>query len=102
VLDLTKLRDAIRWEGGVSRRLFLAYGTALSAIPLLGTRVEGRVVRRPRLAADPFTCGVASGEPSSTGVVLWTRLAPEPLSVGGGMAPEKVEVKWELAEDEGM
>jgi len=102
VLDLTKLRDAIRWEGGVSRRLFLAYGTALSAIPLLGTRVEGRVVRRPRLAADPFTCGVASGEPSSTGVVLWTRLAPEPLAVGGGMAPEKVEVKWELAEDEGM
>ena len=102
MLDLTKLRDAIRWEGGVSRRLFLAYGTALSAIPLLGTRVEGRVVRRPRLAADPFTCGVASGEPSSTGVVLWTRLAPEPLAVGGGMAPEKVEVKWELAEDEGM
>ena len=28
----------------------------------------------------PFTLGVASGSPTATGVVLWTRLAPEPLA----------------------
>ncbi|MEJ7719302.1 MAG: alkaline phosphatase D family protein [Ilumatobacteraceae bacterium] len=31
-----------------------------------------------------FTLGVASGEPTPDGVVLWTRLAPDPL-MGGGM-----------------
>ena len=28
---------------------------------------------------------VASGDPSSHGVVLWTRLAPDPLHSSGGM-----------------
>ena len=32
-----------------------------------------------------FTLGVASGDPSSHGVVLWTRLAPDPLHSSGGM-----------------
>ena len=32
------------------------------------------------------------------GVVLWTRLAPEPLE-GGGMPPAAVEVGWEVARD---
>jgi len=31
--------------------------------------------------------------------VLWTRLAPEPLT-GGGMEPGRVEVHWEIAHDE--
>ena len=29
--------------------------------------------------SDPFTLGVASGDPRPDGVVLWTRLAPDPL-----------------------
>ena len=33
----------------------------------------------------PFTLGVASGDPVPDGVVLWTRLAPDPLVPGGGM-----------------
>lgn len=37
------------------------------------------------LPSDPFTLGVASGDPDSTSVVLWTRLAPDPLAPGGGM-----------------
>ncbi|HTO55264.1 MAG TPA: PhoD-like phosphatase N-terminal domain-containing protein, partial [Myxococcota bacterium] len=28
---------------------------------------------------DPFSLGVASGEPAPDGFVLWTRLAPDPL-----------------------
>jgi alkaline phosphatase D len=51
--------------------------------------------------ADPFSLGVASGDPQSDGVVLWTRLAPDPLN-GGGMSPASVPVKWEVALDDRM
>ncbi len=33
--------------------------------------------------------------------MLWTRLAPDPLN-GGGMEPHAVEVRWQIAADEGM
>ncbi|MCW9707681.1 alkaline phosphatase D family protein [Fodinibius salsisoli] len=48
----------------------------------------------------PFQLGVASGDPLPDGVVLWTRLAPEPLTIGGGMESEPREVQWEIAEDD--
>lgn len=102
MLDLNNLRAAARHEGGVSRRLFLAYGAALSSLPLLGARTEGRVNRQPKFANDPFTLGVASGEPDANSIVLWTRLAPKPLDEAGGMPPELVAVRWELADDEAM
>ena len=53
-------------------------------------------------ADDPFTLGVASGEPTSGGVVIWTRLAPRPFEPDGGMPPEAVPVRWEVAEDAGF
>ena len=59
-----------------------------------------RVTSRPRLADDPFTLGVASGDPTPTGGVLWTRLAPRPLEPDGGMDGQRVAVTWELADDE--
>ena len=48
-----------------------------------------------------FPLGVASGDPSSDGMVLWTRLALDPLAADGqgGMAGP-VPVRWEVAEDE--
>jgi alkaline phosphatase D len=52
-------------------------------------------------ASPPFTLGVASGDPTPGGVVLWTRLAPDPLN-GGGMGDQPVTVEWEVAEDEAM
>jgi alkaline phosphatase D len=56
----------------------------------------------PRFSADPFALGVASGDPWPNGVVLWTRLAPEPLALDGlgGMPQRKVPVGWEVATDE--
>jgi alkaline phosphatase D len=54
---------------------------------------------RPTFTGYPFTLGVASGEPVSSSVVLWTRLAPEPLN-GGGVGADPVAVNWEVAEDE--
>ena len=44
---------------------------------------------------------MASGDPLPDGVVLWTRLAPEPYE-GGGMPMADVEVAWEVAADEGF
>jgi len=51
-------------------------------------------------AHDPFSLGVASGYPTPSGVVLWTRLAPEPLARDGGMSNASVSVSWEVARDE--
>ena len=77
------------------RVLQLALGAMLApALPL-------RVWAQPRFDRNPFTLGVASGSPLPDSVVLWTRLAPEPLN-GGGMPPAAVELAWEVARDEGF
>lgn len=63
-------------------------------------------VATPALSAaspvgSPFSLGVASGDPTPDGVVLWTRLAPEPLALDGhgGMPSRPVPVEWQVAED---
>jgi alkaline phosphatase D len=57
-------------------------------------------------AGDPFGLGVASGAPRADGFVLWTRLAPEPLSSNpetpGGMRGSDVTVAYEIATDAAM
>jgi alkaline phosphatase D len=53
------------------------------------------------LTDNPFTLGVASGDPLPDSVVLWTRLAPRPHEPGNGLpAQGTVLVEWELATDE--
>lgn len=47
----------------------------------------------------PFALGVASGDPSPDGMVLWTRLATSPLDPDGGLGTRTVPVRWELAAD---
>ncbi|GAA5156100.1 alkaline phosphatase PhoD [Nocardioides marinquilinus] len=74
----------------------------------LGTAaVTGLADQRATAAAaplrrDPFTLGVASGDPSPDGFVIWTRLAPRPLADDGlgGMPSRRQEVRWEVAVDE--
>lgn len=78
------------------RREFLRTLSALALAPALGASACATTAR---LAANPFTLGVASGSPLPDGVVLWTRLAPEPLA-GGGLDPLPVAVRWEVADDE--
>ncbi len=90
----------MRHEGGLTRRLFLAYGAALGSIPLLGR--ESLVAAPGHFSHDPFSLGVASGDPDAEGMVLWTRLAPRPLEGNGGMPNVSVPVSWEIAEDEAM
>lgn len=78
----------------ISRRGFLLASVLAPAL----ARASGSI---PKFSAYPFSLGVASGYPAADGVALWTRLAPEPLK-GGGMAPDPVEVRWEVAEDAGF
>ncbi|MBL9206538.1 MAG: alkaline phosphatase D family protein [Opitutaceae bacterium] len=84
------------------RRAFLTASLSFAAAALVSNRALGQVGRAPGFSANPFSLGVASGDPAPDGVVLWTRLAPRPLEPGGGMTPEPVEVAWQVAEDEGM
>ena len=85
----------------LNRRSFLHLSTSLAAAAMWSGCASGRVARNISFPAYPFQLGVASGEPDESSVVLWTRLAPQPLE-GGGMPPEPVEVRWQIAEDEGM
>lgn len=54
---------------------------------------------QPELPGPPFTLGVASGDPLADRVILWTRLAPDPLA-GGGMPEAPFVVAWEVSGDE--
>ncbi|MCS6976928.1 MAG: alkaline phosphatase D family protein [Gemmatales bacterium] len=101
MLDLTRIAEAAQYEGGVSRRLFLATTAALAALPSLALQAQ-TPTRKVAFASNPFTLGVASGDPDDASVVLWTKLAPVPDDPDGGMKPEQYEVGWEIAEDEGM
>jgi alkaline phosphatase D len=62
----------------------------------LAAGVAPGFVRHARSAdVQRFAFGIASGHPRPDTVVLWTRLSGEAL-------PERVEVRWEVAEDEGF
>ena len=84
----------------IDRRRFLKCLAALGVSTSIPARAQ--LNQKPAFAKDPFTLGVASGYPRPTSVALWTRLAPRPEAPGGGMAPEVVPVRWEIARDEGM
>jgi alkaline phosphatase D len=75
----------------ISRRHFVGFTGALLGAPVLGAGTT----------RNPFTLGVASGSPRPQGVVLWTRLAPEPLR-GGGMPAGTALVRYRVCSDPGM
>ena len=52
------------------------------------------------LPSNPFTLGVASGDPDDSSVVLWTRLALDPLAAGFDLPAEVTSVAVEVAADE--
>jgi len=57
---------------------------------------------QPQFSAYLFSLGVASGDPLPNSVVLWTRLAPKPLSHDGRMPAANVPIQWQIADDEKM
>ncbi|MDX6361658.1 alkaline phosphatase D family protein [Streptomyces sp. NPDC058274] len=97
-----ELREAARHFG---RRRFLSLTAAAAALafttnlPAQGA-ASARELDAARITDNPFTLGVASGDPLPTSVLLWTRLAPAPFEPDGGLAQELVAVQWEVASDE--
>lgn len=107
---------------GLSRRRFLTGSAAAAALVAAGcsdggsgakaTRAGGAstttaaqsttTLHTAKLSGDPFTLGVASGDPLADRVILWTRLAPDALATdgAGGMPTDPVDVIWEVAADE--
>ncbi len=90
------------WDRRISRRTLLKTGGSLAAGITLAGIAGGPAFAQEGFTSDPFTLGVASGDPSPTGVVLWTRLAPSPLAIGGGLPAEPYELRFEVARDEGF
>ena len=89
-----------------SRRLFLQRCTAAAAGALLLPHWARAAANPSWSNGDPFSLGVASGTPSADGFVLWTRLAPDPLSrdpeTPGGVRPDRYTVQYEIATDPQM
>lgn len=90
----------------LSRRAVLRLAAAgtlgtLGAPALVGCAGDGRGPSWSK--GDPFSLGVAAGDPAPDGFVLWTRLAPEPQSFDpaapGGMTGGPVTVSYEIASD---
>jgi alkaline phosphatase D len=67
--------------------------TLLLATPALALRLPARAA-----GTTLFALGVASGDPTPGGFVIWTRLMPAP----GAALPASVPVEWVVAEDEAL
>jgi alkaline phosphatase D len=80
------------------RRVIQGLAGGLVAAPFL---LKGLRADAADAGGSLFSLGVASGDPGPRSVVLWTRLAPDPLN-GGGMGPQDVLVHWRVATDPGM
>ncbi|MET4921774.1 alkaline phosphatase D family protein [Streptomyces sp. PSRA5] len=89
----------------VARRQFVTRTGAAAVLafaanmPAAGAASARRLNPRD-IARNPFTLGVASGDPHPDTALLWTRLAPEPYTADSGLPAERVEVEWEVAHDE--
>ncbi|MFF9347469.1 alkaline phosphatase D family protein [Streptomyces sp. NPDC014734] len=96
------MRDAVR---NVGRRRFLTVTGAAAALafsvnlPAAGTASAAELDAR-KIKENPFTLGVASGDPLPGSALLWTRLAPRPYEAGSGLPRARVQVGWEVARDE--
>lgn len=88
------------------RREYLQKAGGTAALASLGfpgvAQVQEEGEETVHFETDPFTLGIASGDPLPTAVVLWTRLAPKPLESDGGMPDRRVPVQWRVATDERM
>jgi alkaline phosphatase D len=82
-----------------SRRDILAGTLAVGFAGSIPTRLRAAALR---LTGNPFTLGISSGFPTHDSVVLHTRLALDPLAADGlgGMPPEDIPLRLELARDE--
>ncbi len=97
-----ELRAVARHFG---RRRFLTVTGAAAALafsvnlPAAGA-ASAAELDAAKISEDPFTLGVASGDPLPDSVLLWTRLAPKPYQADSGLPAQRISVQWEVARDE--
>jgi alkaline phosphatase D len=107
---LDEICKTLTMASPISRRMFFALSASVvvvacskdekSADTQPGTSTTSAPTTSPvpqvALSGDPFTLGVASGDPTTESVILWTRLAIDALN-GGGMPDEDIDVLWEVS-----
>ena len=86
----------------VNRRSVLRALGASAVLAATGGMFARSAWGNPVFTAYPFALGVASGDPSPDGFVIWTKIAPKPLERSGGMPRKPVQVEWVVAGDERM
>ncbi len=80
----------------VSRRQFFSAAGMTTALLLAGEQAALAQNTSAKLPGNPFTLGVASGDPTPDGVVLWTRLAPNPQN-GPWNSTRSRGVRWQVS-----
>jgi alkaline phosphatase D len=85
----------------IDRRRFLRHTWDGVGASLALALVPGQALASPGFHDNPFTLGVASGDPTPDGIVLWTRLAPEPANPTA-LGTRAIPVGWRVAADAGM
>jgi alkaline phosphatase D len=86
----------------IGRRRFLTVTGAAAALAFavnLPGAAHAAEFDAKKITEDPFTLGVASGDPQPGSVLLWTRLATRPYEPGSGLPQARVQLRWELAHD---
>ncbi len=85
-----------------ARRTVLQGGLAAATVALFGglTPRAARATVDEAARSDVFAFGVASGDPTGTEVLLWTRVTPTPDATPGSGCGPAVDVDWEIAADE--
>lgn len=81
----------------MERRQFLRLGTGGAAATAVWW-VRDPAAAQP--APGAFGHGIASGDPTVDGIVLWTRVTPTPDAVPGSGLGAPAEVAWEVATDD--
>ena len=88
------------WDTRISRRVLLRTGGSAAAGLFMLGRAASSAAAPPWDAVNPFSLGVASGDPTPDGFVLWTRLLPEGTPLDGSvMKQEPYGVRYEIAAD---
>ncbi|WP_149496790.1 alkaline phosphatase D family protein [Roseiconus lacunae] len=84
----------------INRRGFVAFSGLFASLAIASRQANADT--KQSFSKNPFSVGIASGDPDHRGFVIWTRLAPEPLEPHGGMPLQNLPVDWQVATDDQM
>ncbi|MBB1245620.1 alkaline phosphatase D family protein [Streptomyces durbertensis] len=79
------------------RRAVIAAAGGAALVPLVASAATASRASASTTEAPAFLHGVASGDPLPDGVLLWTRVTPEPGATPGSGRGGRVEVRWEVS-----